>query len=425
MTFTSVACLLAAGSALAAPVTEPKPLNIGDPAPPLQVAKWLKGEPITAFAKDRITVIHFWTTWFAPSTELCECHEERDGIPDQGDFLTAVQRIAKKYQGKVAFLSINVESWDNRGGMEAAEAAKPEPESVLLARATTFVEESGDRVWAPVAADGAAGFMAKNWLRAAGEPLPGTVFIIDRTGKIAWIGSPDCRPRMDCLPTLQGRYYDAGELSGLVSLKRIQEIVDGLLAGTLDTKVVAERRIRSQRVTKLETEIGEKIRDAKVAEALRDLERAFSKDPALQSPLALYHVALLLALDEPKGYARIRQLLAGTLANDTATLRLILHELLRDDHRAAPDHALTIAVARRVTQLVEAREDDPGSRGQASAFAFRDLALAHFKGGDASKAVAVQNQALELAHKYLGKNEELLQTWRKELGQYKAKREGK
>src|SRR4051812_46126169 len=107
MAFMTVACLLTAGSALAAPVAEPQPLNIGDLAPPFKVAKWLKGEPITGFAKDRVTVIHFWATWFSPSTELCESHDKRDGVPPgHGDGLNAVQRLAKKYQGKVAFLSI-------------------------------------------------------------------------------------------------------------------------------------------------------------------------------------------------------------------------------------------------------------------------------------------------------------------------------
>jgi thiol-disulfide isomerase/thioredoxin len=417
MNFPKIIYLLAAGSALAAPGTEPKPLDIGAPAPPLQAAKWLQGEPITAFAKDRVTVIHFWATWFAPSTELGEGHEE-------GEDSSAMQRLAKKYQGKVTFLSINVEGWDHRGASEPAEA-KPEPEAALLTRAAKFVEDSGDQIWAPVAADGAAAFMAKNWLQAAGELFPGAVFIIDRTGKIVWIGSPDTRPHMDCLPTLQGRYYDADELSCLVRLERIQEIVDALLAGTLDIKVLADRRARSKRVTALEAEITQKIRASQADEALRDLERAFAQEPALKSPLALYHVALLLGSDERKGYSRIRELLAGPLKDDVAALRLILQELLHDDHRPAPDRTLTIAVAQRITELVKAQEREAARRGQVSAFAWRDLALAHFKNGDATRSVEAQKHALELAEKHLGKDEKLLQTFREELAQYEAKKKGK
>src|SRR5258706_9620290 len=35
-------------------------LKVGDPAPKLQVAKWVQGEPVKEFAKDKAYIVEFW-----------------------------------------------------------------------------------------------------------------------------------------------------------------------------------------------------------------------------------------------------------------------------------------------------------------------------------------------------------------------------
>jgi hypothetical protein len=132
MMLSTAACVLAATSVLAIPVPESKSLTIGDPAPPLKVARWIRGKPVAGFAKDRITVVHFWATWFSPSTNLG--HDgDRGGVPPgPGDDRNPMQQMAAKYEGKVAFLSVNVDAYDNRSSGYPAERAKAEPESVLL-----------------------------------------------------------------------------------------------------------------------------------------------------------------------------------------------------------------------------------------------------------------------------------------------------
>src|SRR5271154_4876234 len=42
------------------------PLMVGDPAPALSVDKWLKGEPVPAFAQGHVYVVEFWATWCGP-----------------------------------------------------------------------------------------------------------------------------------------------------------------------------------------------------------------------------------------------------------------------------------------------------------------------------------------------------------------------
>ncbi len=69
---------------------------VGDPAPPLRVSVFHKGEPITSFGKGQVYVIDFWATWCGPCKE---------SIPH----LTELQ---KKYGNKVRIVGVSV--WEPR-----------------------------------------------------------------------------------------------------------------------------------------------------------------------------------------------------------------------------------------------------------------------------------------------------------------------
>ena len=134
-------------------------LGVGDPAPPLSVSKWLKGEPVLVFATGKVHVVEFWASWCGPCRMV---------VPH----LSALQ---KKYPD-VVFIGVNV--WERNPTQGEA-----------------FAKEQGDRMDYRVAQDDLSagpqqGKMATDWLKAAGRDSIPCAFVVDGKGRIAWIGHP-------------------------------------------------------------------------------------------------------------------------------------------------------------------------------------------------------------------------------------------
>lgn len=47
----------------AAQAQEGPTLKIGDPAPDLYVAEWVKGSQVSSFEKNSVYLVEFWATW--------------------------------------------------------------------------------------------------------------------------------------------------------------------------------------------------------------------------------------------------------------------------------------------------------------------------------------------------------------------------
>jgi thiol-disulfide isomerase/thioredoxin len=137
-------------------------LKVGDAAPAIAVEKWVKGEPVKAFEKGKTYVVEFWATWCPPC---------RESIPH-------LTKLQKEYP-KVTFM-----------GIASSEAMPKEGEpDKRLEALETFVKQQKDKMEYRVAFDGARA-MGKPWMDASGQDGIPCAFLVDKAGKIRWIGHP-------------------------------------------------------------------------------------------------------------------------------------------------------------------------------------------------------------------------------------------
>jgi len=148
-----------AGAATPAEASTPK-LGVGDPAPKLQNGRWAQGTPVTEFANDKTYIVEFWATWCGP----CKV-----SIPH-------LNEIHNKYKDK-GLVVIGQDCWEH-------------DESLV----DPFLKKMADKMTYHVALDDKSGSetgkMAETWMAAAGQNGIPTAFIVNKDGKIAWIGHP-------------------------------------------------------------------------------------------------------------------------------------------------------------------------------------------------------------------------------------------
>lgn len=158
-------------------------LKVGAPAPPISVGKFVKGEPVKSFEPGKIYVMEFWATWCGPCV---------DAIPH-------ISELQAKYKDK-NLVVIGTSIWER----DAAQAG-----------VVPFVEKMGDKMNYVVAMDDRTGpgrgKMAEKWMKAAGRNSIPCSFIVDQSGKIAWIGHPN----------------------------GLEKVLEQMFAGTFDAKAVA------------------------------------------------------------------------------------------------------------------------------------------------------------------------------------------
>jgi len=163
-----ISCLCGMLLAAVLGVTESAALELGDPAPPLEIAEWIRGKPVeikhapeTQPAQTRpasesdapVYVLKFWATWCPPC---------RLSIPHMAE-------LQRKHGDR---------------GLVVVAISGETPDTLK-----SFVKEQGDKINYTVAAD-RRGATFSAYMGGFGlEGIPHT-FIIDRQGRIAWHGSP-------------------------------------------------------------------------------------------------------------------------------------------------------------------------------------------------------------------------------------------
>lgn len=245
-----VLAMAVAGSGFAGTEDGPKYLTIGDKAPSLDSAIWLKGKPTKGFEKGRLHVVEFWATWCGPCKE---------NIPH-------LTEMAKKYRDKVSIIGVSI--WENL----EADAADP------LKKVKDFVASQGDQMDYLVAADGPENTIADAWMKPASEGGIPCSFLVDGEGRIAWIGHP----------------------------ARMEAVIEQVLAGTYD---LAKAREAREIELKHSRPIGEFLAQRKYAELLKAIDAAVAEKPSLEYPLTYNRFVALFHIDLQAGKAYAQKIL--------------------------------------------------------------------------------------------------------------------
>jgi len=383
-------CLVALLVATSARAAELRP---GDEAPPLSITKWVKGDPfdLAAVKGKNTVVVEFWATWCGPCiVSIPHLTKLQKECADKGVIVVGVTRP------------------DPRNSLEGVEK---------------FVSEKGDTMGYRVAFDG-DGKTFDAYMKASGSMGIPTAFVVDKSGKLAWIGHPMVLDGP--LAEIVAGTFDA-ELAGVV--RELEGHVDRLMAAgkteranqvmealaVLDPASPWRARLHLQRINScLRAKDMEKASEAaaKAVEQLDDpsylttigdallrqkdmpqagdlaaraARKAIDKDPAFASARLLLVQALLRKGSREDAVSECKKLIES--ARDNA---LLLNDaawtLLTEGEFPAPVIELALKASERSNEIT----------GGKNWMYLDTLALAKFKTGAKEEAVELQRKAVAL-----------------------------
>jgi thiol-disulfide isomerase/thioredoxin len=311
-------CASLAWNAQAVPQTEgvtqddpPPPavvLKVGDPAPTMGGLNWVKGTGVESFAPGTIYVLDFWATWCGPCVNL---------IPE----MTALaQRHANE---NVRVLGISV--WENGPDRPLGNATS------YADKVRTFVARQGDRMGYDVAYEGDNGTMGASWMRAARRVSIPSVFVVDKAGKIAWIGHPSMG---------------------------LDEFLPKLIAGDIDPvaydaemKAREAKRLRGMRLaTRLQEATGASNHD----EALRLCDEILALDAEMFAPTNISKLRVLWGglRSAERGAAFAQEVMNSPQAQNRGVMVGMAGVILLE-HDAPRDNVVANALLDKAAQTVE------------------------------------------------------------------------
>lgn len=315
-------------------------LHIGDMAPPLQYARWIKGTPDSLMNQNKLYVLEFWATWCGP----CKA-----AMPH-------LSELAQKYDGKASIIGVNV--WEKTGD---------QPYESSLPAVARFVDAMGEKMAYNVIADNNAMDMANNWMIAAGQRgIPSTFLIKDK--KIIWIGHPII---LDSILTLvMNNKYDIAAAKTSMEEKN------------------ARSREFSAKYTRLMTPINEAIKAGNYTKAFALMDEAIKEDSSLKFNLGItrFHT-LLNKISEDSALS-----VAKRMVKENGNMGIYMAaQIVEKDSLSKPSYAFA------ATELEKALKTEGG----VVPVIYGYLASARAKMGDKAGAVKAQKRAIAEAKKAL------------------------
>jgi thiol-disulfide isomerase/thioredoxin len=311
-------------------------LNLGDPAPPLVVSSWVKGEKVEKFEPGKTYVVEFWATWCVPC---------RATIPH-------LTELAHKYKDQGVRV-IGVDVWEQ-------DTSLVQP----------FLEEMGDKMDYSVALDSVPkdgkpddGVMATTWMAAAEEHGIPTAFVV-HDGTIAWIGHPI----------------------------NMDEPLAKITAGDWDpTAKAAERlvaKVKEKKLMAVQQKVYKPFRDRDYKATLAAIEEVTTSDPELIGQFDTVRFASLDGVGDVEAALALGTKLVETYQDNAGGLNGVAWPVVDPDRKQEPD--------RRLVQLAlqAAKRADELTKGENMSL-LDTLACALYQTGDFAGAVAAEEKALQ------------------------------
>lgn len=314
--FVVAASLALTGGAMA----QANQVAVGSNAPRFQVEHWIKGDAFT-IEPGNVYVIEFWATWCGPCVRA---------IPH-------LTKLQKQYADDgLIILGVSTDR---------------EKDTV-----TNFVRQRGDQIGYHIAWD-SEDRMKGYWFDPAGlRGIPAS-FIVDRQGKIQYIGNPHDPDFDTVLALVVGGRFDA---------KLYKEALPVL------------REIESHR----------KVRNWQLANKL--LDDLIAVDPKAFSPFALmkFEILLIDMDDQEEAYRYARRLMVE-YADDAGLLAALAVQIASDPKIPAEKRDLEVAM-----QAVNLAARIAGSNDHRM---LAHQALVNFHAGNVSEAISLQRRAWMIA----------------------------
>jgi thiol-disulfide isomerase/thioredoxin len=313
-------------------------LGIGDPAPKLEVKSFVKGEPVSNLEPGKFYVVEFWATWCGPCIAT---------IPH----LTELQ----KKHTDVNFIGVSVWEQDQK-------QVKP------------FVEKMGDKMSYRVAIDavpeneeGNNGAMAKNWMKAAGQNGIPTAFIVNKEGKVAWIGHPT----------------------------QLDEPLEKVVTGSWDLQVAAAEHKKAMeersKMMKLQTKLAQAMQADDPKKLLTVVDEVVAEIPRFEANIGGLKFGALVKLGETdKAIEYGKHLTKDVFGSNAQAYNALAWAVVDPDTKLKADPKIqqfAVETAEQADKLADRK--DPAIADT--------LAAAYSRAGNKEKALETQERAVKLA----------------------------
>ena len=276
---------------------EPHSLGVGDPAPALAIGQWIKGEPIESFVEGRVYAVEFWATWCGPCIA---------GIPH-------LSEVQEKHKDHLDIVSVT--SADPSNTLEAV---------------TEFVAARDGEMAYRVAFDD-LDRTSTSYMQAAGQNGIPCAFVIDKQGRVAWIGHP-------ADPAFEGT-------------------IEAIIRDEFDPEAaVRERKLADERRARLEAaqrELHDAWNTGETETAFALADEIVGTDPQLMSSWAWWKFeSLMVGVGEPaRGQAYAKKLMLGPYREDAQMLMRLAYGIADSIGVEGANLDLALDIAERAVAL--------------------------------------------------------------------------